>query len=335
MKVNAYAARGPKEQLTPFQYDCVEPQSKELQIEISHCGICHSDIHLIDNDWKNTKYPLVPGHEIVGTVVAVGKEVPASYIGKRVGVGWQRSSCFECEWCLTGHENMCSQADTTTKKHFGGFADRINIDSRFAFPIPDELSSENAAPLLCGGITVFSPLILNDIGALSKVAVVGIGGLGHLAIQFADAFGCEVTAISSSDSKQQEARSLGADHFVLGSDLKALGDCASSFDIIIVSAAADLDWMTYIKALRPFGKLCFVGVVPSPISIPAGALIHGSKSVCGSNIGDRPAINQMLHFAALHNIKAQVEVVPFSSVNEAIERVRMNKARYRMVLKMK
>lgn len=332
MRINAFAASSAGKTLEPFQYECSDPQEHEVQIRISHCGICHSDIHLIDNDWKISKYPLVPGHEIVGTVTSVGRSVRHLQQGQRVGVGWQRSSCLECEWCIRGQENLCEKNEPVTVTHYGGFASHICVDSRFAFPVPDKLSSENAAPLLCGGITVFTPLRLYNVTPLMKVGVIGVGGLGHLALQFAAAFGCEVTAFSSSAGKEKETRELGASNFVLSSDQKLMQDCARSQDMLLVTATVDLDWMSFINTLRPNGKICFLGAIPSPISVPAFTLLGSNLSLCGSNIGGRPMISDMLQFAARHDIKARVEVVSMGSVNEAIERVRNNKARYRMVL---
>ncbi|TFH60930.1 MAG: NAD(P)-dependent alcohol dehydrogenase [Candidatus Zixiibacteriota bacterium] len=332
MPIDAYAAKAAKQSLERFAYQPDNLGPWDIEVAITHCGICHSDIHLIDNDWQGSIYPLVPGHEIVGTVTQLGAQVTHLQKGDRVGIGWQRSSCMSCEWCQKGEENMCLQNEATCNGHFGGFAKAIRADGRFAFKIPDNLTSENAAPLLCGGVTVYSPLRLYDVNPSMKVGVIGIGGLGHLAVQFARAFGCEVTAFSSSPDKEAEAKSFGAHHFVVGSDKGALEKSVRCLDFIISTVYADLDWGAYIKMLRPHGKLCFVGAALGPVSTSLFPLLFGQLSICGSVIGGRPAIAEMLDFAARHNIFAKTEAVPMDQVNSVIAKVRQGKARYRMVL---
>ncbi len=332
MKIDCFAARSAAAPLEPFRYTPDELGPFDVEIEITHCGICHSDLHLINDDWGVSIYPLVPGHEIVGTVVELGKHVTHIEKGQRVGVGWQRSACLTCNYCLAGEENLCEQQQATCVGHFGGFAKAIRADSRFAFAIPEALESENAAPLLCGGITVFSPLRNFGISPTMKVGVVGIGGLGHLAVQFARAFGCEVTAFSSSPEKENEARELGAHHFVASTDENALRAAAGSLDFILSTVSADLNWPVYLDILRPKGKLCLVGVPRHNLTIPAFPLIGSQKTVCGSPIGGRARIIEMLEFAARHGIKARTEAVPMSEVNEALQKVAANRARYRMVL---
>ena len=331
MKVNAQAALAAKQSLKPFSYqpDALGPH--DVEVTITHCGIC-SDVHLIDNDWGVSAYPLVPGHEIIGTVSALGREVEHLKTGQRVGVGWQRGSCLVCEQCLRGDENLCAENRATCVGHHGGFADKVYVDSRFAFAIPDALASENAAPLLCGGATTYSPL-RRHVRPDMRVGVIGIGGLGHMALQFAAAFGCEVTALSSTPEKEKEAKSFGAHRFINTADSSAMKKAGGSIDFIISTAFANLDWGSYLDLLRPNGKLCFVGVPPAPISFHVGALLGGQKTVCASVIGSRWLIREMLEFSARHGIKAQTEVVPMADVNKAIEKVRANKARYRMVLK--
>jgi uncharacterized zinc-type alcohol dehydrogenase-like protein len=332
MKIDAYAAMAARKSLEKYQYDPQELGPWDIEVAITHCGICHSDIHLIDNDWQISGYPLVPGHEIVGTVVAKGASVTKLEPGQRVGIGWQRSSCMECEWCIRGEENMCADSHATCAGHYGGFAKSIRTDSRFAFRIPEALASENAAPLLCGGITVYSPLREFNVRPEMKVGVVGIGGLGHLALQFAHAYGCEVTAFSSSPNKEAEAKTFGAHHFVAGADAATLDHAANSLDFILVTAMADLDWAKYLNILRPNGKLCFVGAVPGPITVSAFPMLLAKRSICGSAIGNRTGISEMLEFAARHGIVAKTEALPMDQVNAAISKVRENKARYRMVL---
>ncbi len=332
-KIHGYAAFEPQGKLREFSYE--EPKHlgpMQVLIKVSHCGICHSDIHLIDNDWGISRYPLVPGHEIAGMVEKTGEDVRDLKAGQRVGVGWESGSCMRCEWCIRGEENLCAGNVATAVDQYGGFAQEVIVDSRFAFPIPEALSSEAAAPLLCGGITVYSPL-RRMVRPVDKVGVVGVGGLGHFALQFARAFGCEVTAFSHTPGKKKEAKDLGADHFVDSTDPKELEGMPASLDFILVTVNVKLDWAAYLKILRPNGRLCVVGAVREPLEIPSGAIISGQKGVVASVIGGRPLIREMLFFAARHHIQSQAEVLPLNQVNEAIERVRRNQARYRMVLK--
>lgn len=332
MEINAQAALAKGASLTPFRYTSADPAPHEVEIEITHCGICRSDLHLIDNDWGVSKYPLVPGHEIIGHITKAGTDVSLKP-GTRVGVGWQRSSCLECEECVSGRENLCIKHEATCNKHFGGFAERIVVDSRFAFPVPAALSSENAAPLLCAGVTVYTPMRHFAVKPGQRVGVIGIGGLGHLALQFARAMGCEVTAFSSSPDKEAEAKSFGAHHFVQMTK-QNLRSLRRSQDFILNTAMVEMDWHAVIQTLRSDGRLCFVGVPDKPLSLPVHLILDGRRSISGSNIGGRNDMLEMLHFAALNGIKAQTEVMPLASVNEAVQKVRDNRARYRMVLAM-
>jgi len=331
--IKSFAATTARAKLTEFEYPEKNLAAHDIEIQITHCGICHSDVHLIDNDWGISTYPLVPGHEIVGLIKSCGSSVKDLKVGDRVGVGWQRGACLDCEFCRRGEENLCGSAAPTCVGAHGGFAESIRLDHRFAFRIPDALKSENAAPLLCGGITVYSPLRLYDVKPHHRVGVIGIGGLGHLAIQFARAWGCEVTAFSSTEEKREEALSFGAHHFVATRDAGAVSRVRSEFDFILSTVHVDLDWNLYLSALRPNGKLCFVGVPTSAVQVPAFALIGGQKSIVGSNTGGRAMIAEMLEFAARHQIQAKSEVVPLNQVNQAVQKVRENRARYRMVLK--
>jgi uncharacterized zinc-type alcohol dehydrogenase-like protein len=332
MTIRSFAALEARSELKPFTLEEKALAPQEVKIQISHCGICHSDVHLIDNDWGISQYPLVPGHEVIGKVVGLGAAVRHLQIGQRVGVGWAASSCGECEYCVRGDDNLCAQSQPTAVGRPGGFADGIVVDSRFAFPIPEALSSENAAPLLCGGITVYAPLAVYGVQPGAKVGVIGIGGLGHLALQFARAWGCEVTAFSSSYDKEAEAKSFGAHHFVSSTDKTAMQKLGNTFDFIISTVHVDLDWGSYLRLLRPDGKLCFVGVPQSAIQIAAFDLIAGRRSICGNPTGSRAQIREMLAFAALHGIQAKTETMPLSAVNDALSKVRNNQARYRMVL---
>ncbi len=331
--INAQAALKSGAQLSAFSYGPRPLGPWDVELKISHCGICHSDIHLIDNDMGMTSYPLVPGHEIVGEIIHKGSEVHGFAIGDRVGIGWQCSACLQCEWCNKNEEQNCPQKLPTCVSQFGGFADRIISDSRFAFKIPDKLSSERAAPLLCGGATVYSPLKNHNIGTGHKVAIIGLGGLGHMAVQFAKARGSEVTVISSSSDKEKEAYHLGAHHFIYSKNQSEFTMAMDSFDFILSTAPADYDWSMIMSLLRTHGKLCFVGFPPHAVSIPSVMLIRGERSICGSNIGSRKTIREMLDFAAENDLGAQVELFPLAQVNEAIQKIKANKIHYRAVLK--
>ncbi len=330
--IRGYAAMMPGCKVESFAYEPGRLGADDVEIAISHCGICHSDIHLIHNDWGISVYPLVPGHEIVGNIIAIGANVTHLAVGQYVGVGWQRASCLDCEWCMQGDENLCTQSQATCIGNYGGFAERICTDGRFVFPLPIAMAPETAAPLLCGGITVYTPLRHYQVTAGMKVGIVGIGGLGHLAIQFCRAWGCEITAFSSSPDKEEEARQLGAHHFISSIDNEILEKRHASLDFILVTVNVDLDWYNYISMLRPNGRLCFVGVPESEVTIPVFSLILGRKTICGSPIGGRAMMRDMLHFAALHRITAKVEVMPLKQVNSALSKVRSNLARYRIVL---
>ncbi len=327
---HAYAALAPKGPLTPFDYSPPSLNPIDVEIAIECCGLCYSDVHLIDDDWKISKYPLVPGHEIVGTITQVGAEVKDLKLGDRVGVGWQCGACLTCENCLSNNETSCPSKIRTCVDRYGGFADKIAVDYRFVYSLPPTLSSTEAAPLLCAGITVYTPFRLYSVQAPQTVAVIGIGGLGHLALQFAKAFGCDVTAISTSPEKEQEARRFGAHHFLSLPEIKP--GMPARFDFILSTVHADLDWASILSLLKPGGKLCLVGLPPSEFKIPARLLVSGNRSVCGSGTGSRLHMREMLQFAADHQIRAQVETLPLSQLNEAIARIKENKARYRLVL---
>ena len=319
-------------ELLPYKYEVGELGEHEVEVKISHCGVCHSDVHLIDNDWGISKYPFIPGHEIVGTVTAVGSNVRSRKPGERVGIGWQADSCGICEWCRQGDEQLCALAEPTCVGRNGGYADLIRVNSRFAIPVPAALESENVAPLLCGGITVYSPLRNYGVRPASRVGVIGIGGLGHMGLQFANAFGAEVTAFSTSKNKEEEAKTMGAHHFINTRDTGALKKVAGSFDLLLATVSADQDWAGLIAALRPKGTLCVLGVPPSALQIPAFALISGQKQLAGSPTGSPRDIHEMLVVAARHGVKAITERFPMAKANEAVARVKKNLVRYRAVL---
>jgi uncharacterized zinc-type alcohol dehydrogenase-like protein len=305
---------------------------QEVEIGISHCGICHSDLHLIANDWGISQYPFIPGHEVIGAITAVGAEVRSLTVGQRVGLGWQSNSCGQCEWCMKGMENLCATSQATCVHRNGGYAQRVRANARFVVPIPSALPSEQAAPLLCGGITVYNPMRTHCINPSSRVGVVGIGGLGHLAIPFARVFGAEVTAFSSSMAKEEEARELGATHFVNSRETKAMREVTGSLDLILSTVNANEEWNTYIQALRPTGTLCMVGIPPSPMVVQALPLIAGIRSITGNPTGSPSRLREMLDVAARHGVQAKTERFAMAAANEAIEKVKKNKVRYRAVL---
>lgn len=335
MTFRAYAAPAAGKALEPITLERPsELGAFDVEIAVECCGICHSDIHLIDNDWKVSSYPLVPGHEIVGTVARKGSLVQHLKEGDRVGVGWQCASCMTCEWCERGEEPACDRHVATCVRRPGGYAEYLVADSRFAFPVPDALPSEAAAPLLCGGITVYTPLSRHARPA-HRVGVIGVGGLGHLALQFARAMGCEVTAFSTSPSKEAEAKRFGAHEFVVSTDEKAMKSRTNYFDLLLSTVTADLNWPQWVGLLRKFGRLQLVGASPGNVSVPVMQLVGGQKTISGTIIGGRSGIREMLAFAARHGVRAQSEVLPLDRVNDAIARVRANEARYRMVLKVR
>ncbi len=327
-----WAATVAKEPLSPFTWEPRELGPFDVEIAISHCGICHSDLHLIDNGWNSSVYPFVPGHEIVGRVTALGSAAGHLEIGQRVGVGWQRSACLTCELCLDRQDNLCPHQTATCVGHHGGFAGHLRTDSRYAFALPDEIESAAAAPLLCGGATVFAPLRRYGIDATSSVGVIGIGGLGHIALLMLRALGAEITAFSSSASKRDEALAMGAHHFVPSKEARELHKHAGRFHLLLSTVHARLDWITYLETLRPNGTLCLVGSPPGVMAIHAAALFKGQRSISASEIADRATIAEMLRFSARHRIAPVVERMPLADVNAAVERVRRNEARYRVVL---
>ncbi|QHN03685.1 NAD(P)-dependent alcohol dehydrogenase [Granulicella sp. WH15] len=319
-------------QLLPYKYDAGELGAYEVEVRITHCGVCHSDIHLIDNDWGLSRYPFIPGHEIVGTITAIGSAVRGFTRGDRVGIGWQADSCGICEWCRQGDEHLCASSQPTCVGRNGGYADSVRVNSRFAIPVPEVLESENVAPLLCGGITVYSPLRNHGARPSSRIGIIGIGGLGHIGLQFARAFGAEVTAFSTSKTKEAEARKLGAHNFVNTRETNALKKLAGSFDILLSTVNADHDWQGYVNALRPKGTLCIVGASPSPLQIQPFSLIGGQRAIAGSPTGSPSDLREMLDVAARHNVKTISERFPMAQANEAVAKVKKRQVRYRAVL---
>ena len=331
-RVRAWAAPAPKQPFAPIDLPFGTLGAEDVEVAVEHCGLCHSDLSLRDNEWGMTRYPFVPGHEAIGRVVAVGSAVKGLEVGQRVGVGWNAGSCLHCDPCLNGQHNLCRSVQPTLVGRHGAFAERVRVHWLWAVPIPDGLSAADAGPLLCGGITVFAPLREFAIAPTARVGVVGIGGLGHLALKFCRAWGCEVTAFTSSESKADEARSFGAHHVVASRDSAAIAALAGTFDLILVTVNVSLDWNALLGALAPNGRLHVVGAVLEPIPVPAFGLILGQKSVSGSPTGSRAAIDDMLRFAARHQVLPQTEHFPLSRINEAFAHLESGKARYRIVL---
>lgn len=332
--ISAYAALEAGQPLLPYQYTPKTLGALDVEIKITHCGMCHTDLHLVNNDFGISAFPLVPGHEIVGVVSQRGTSVTDLTVGERVGVGWLAGADFTCEQCQSGRDNLCVNGQPTCLGREGGYAQYIRVDSRLTFAIPDALPSEYAAPLLCAGITVFAPLLRHHVSAATRLGVIGIGGLGHLALQYGRALGCQVTAFSSSPDKEAEARQFGADKFVNTSAGGALADAVNSCDFLLSTVTADMPWAEYLNVLRPDGKLCIVGVPDADIKLSVLQMIMGQKSVLTSIIGSRSEIRAMLDFSARHQIRPQIEVFPMSDVNTALRRIADNSIRYRAVLTM-
>jgi len=331
--IKAFAAKAPKQPLEPFDYDPGPLGSEEVEVAVEHCGLCHSDLSVLNNEWGFSTYPLVPGHEAIGRVVALGANAKGLKIGQRVGVGWTAGTCGCCRPCLSGDQHLCSTNNVATiLRHHGGFAERVRAQWPWAIPLPDGLDPREAGPLLCGGVTVFAPLKVFNVRPTARVGVVGIGGLGHLGLKFARAWGCEVVAFTSDPAKAEEAKGFGA-HAVVGSrSADDLARLKGSLDLVLVTANAPLDWSALIATLKPHGRMHVVGAVLEPIPISAFALMAGQRSVSGSPTGSPTTIAEMLEFSARHGILPQTEHFPIDRVNEALAHLDAGKARYRIVL---
>jgi uncharacterized zinc-type alcohol dehydrogenase-like protein len=330
--IRAWAAQSAGGRLEPFEYDPGPLGDEDIEITIEHCGICHSDQSMLDNEWGMTQYPFAPGHEGIGRVSAMGKQAKGLTLGQHVGIGWSASSCLHCTQCLSGRQHLCPKLVGTILGRHGAFAEKVRCHWVWAVPLPDGVRAADAGPLLCGGVTVFSPMQLFELRPTARVGVVGIGGLGHMALKFCRAWGCEVTAFTSSDSKAEEARAFGAHHIVSSKDSAAIQALAGTFDLIIDTVNASLDWAAIFTALAPGGRLHVVGAVLEPIPVSAFSLILGEKSLAGSPTGSRATIDAMLGFAARHDIAPQTEHFPMRRVNEAMDHLRAGRTRYRIVL---
>jgi len=333
MTVHAYAALEPKATLTPYSYELGELPPEFVDIKVSYCGICHSDLSMIENEWRSSQYPLIPGHEIVGEVIAAGPMVKNIKVGDKVGVGWFSESCMSCPQCMHGSQHLCGDRGTTIQSNNGGFADYVRSHWAWAVPLPEGIDMSKAGPLLCGGITVFNPIIAAGVLPTDTVGVIGIGGLGHLALKFLKHWGCEVIAFSSSENKREQILKMGATKVVNSRSKDELRSIRGKLDFIINTTNVTLDWASYLKALKPKGRFYNVGMVLEPMAIPTGLLIAGERVVSGSPVGSPGLITKMLEFSVRHNIYPEVEEYPMSEVNEALAHLEAGKARYRIVLK--
>lgn len=328
-----YAARTSGELLTPFSYELPQMGEQDLQVAISHCGVCFTDIQGINDHYGIATFPFVPGHEIVGTVTALGSAVTGFKMGDRVGIGWQGRSCGKCEFCLRGDPQFCVEIDISgVWRPYGGFSNAVIVDSRFAYLLPAEMPSESAAVLMCAGISTFTPLWTYAPNGGQKVAVIGVGGLGHLAIQFAHALGCEVTAISTTSAKEEEALKFGADHFLLADDKDGLRKQYYTFDLVLFTSHAASDWTKPINLVKTRGKFVVIGFPDEKIMLDPMELIVYEMAITGSFLGNPEMMRRMLAFSQEKGIQPMVEVMPMSKANEAVEKVKTNKARYRIVL---
>ncbi|PCJ29640.1 MAG: alcohol dehydrogenase [Moraxellaceae bacterium] len=338
--IKAYAAVEPGGPLEPFEYDPGPLEDEEVEITVEHCGICHSDLSMLNNEWGMTQYPFVPGHEVIGIVAAVGTKVTTAVpaggkalsVGERVGLGWHSDYCNQCDSCHSGDHNLCGEAKGTIVGRHGGFADKVRAHMSSVVRLPVGLDAQRSGPLFCGGITVFNPLVQFDIKPTAKVAVIGIGGLGHMALKILNAWGCEVTAFTSSESKREEALKFGAYHTVSSTDPEQLAEVVGRFDLILSTVNVALDWQAYITTLKPKGRLHFLGAVMEPISLSVFSLLSNQISVSASPVGSPVTIAKMLDFCVRHDIQPTIESFSFEQVNEAMARVVSGDARYRVVL---
>lgn len=338
--VKAYGAHGPADRLVPLTIERRDVGPRDVMIAIRYAGICHSDIHTIRGEWGPITYPQVVGHEIVGEVTEVGSEVTSHAVGDRVGVGCMVNSCGECDECLAGNEHYCAKGNIGTYNAVdvdgtitqGGYSTHVVVDERFVLKVPESIPYEKAAPLLCAGITTYSPLARWGAGPGKKVAVVGLGGLGHMAVKLAVAMGAEVTVLSRTDAKKDDSLSFGAVAHVATGEEGALKALKGSFDLVVATVSAPFDIDGYLGTLRPQGALVNVGLPPEALPLHVGALIGGGKSLAGSNIGSIRETQEMLDFCAEHGIAPEVEVIDAAHVNEAYDRTVAGDVRFRFVI---
>jgi len=328
--VLGYAAKSVGNSLEPIVYDSPELGENDVKVAIAHCGVCYTDIQAIEDYYGITKYPFIPGHEIVGSVTELGNSVTTLNIGDRVGIGWQGRSCGHCEWCRQGEVQLCQDiANASSMEPYGGFSSSITIDSRFAYRLPDRLPSEYAAVLMCAGLSVFNPLRKYASQIPQKIGIVGLGGLGHLAIQFAHHLNYEVTVISTSPDKKAEALAFGADDFIVN-ERSRLKKIDYGLDLLLVTSHGAIQTERLLMTLRKNGIFILVGF--PDINFNSTDLVAHQLTMAGAFLGNQATMREMLAFADSHSIKPCIEVMPMSSVVEALKRVRENKARYRIVL---
>ena len=341
--VKAYAAQAADKPLTPFSFERPEPGAEDVEIKILYCGVCHSDIHTARNEWGGTVYPVVPGHEIVGKVTRVGVNVTRFKEGDTVGVGCFVDSCMHCSNCNNDLEQYCENGNTQTynsltqdKKTItlGGYSSHITVTQHFVLSIADNLPLEKVAPLLCAGITTYSPLRHWGIKAGDKVAVVGLGGLGHMAVKLAASMGSVVTMLSRSKNKEKDATELGAKHFKLTTDKDTMTELANTFDFILDTVSALHDYNEYLGLLKTDGVMIIVGAPPEPTPVSAFPFILGRRSLVGSLVGGIKETQEMLDYCAEHNITSDVEVISIDKINEAYERTISGDVHYRFVIEM-
>ncbi len=341
--VKAFAAQGADQPLGPFDLERRTLGPKDVEIEILFCGVCHSDIHTAKNEWGGTMYPVVPGHEIVGKVSAIGDEVTQHQVGETVGVGCFVDSCGHCESCAEDLEQYCENGHSQTYNSFlqdkktityGGYSTHIVVTEKFVLKISDKLPLEAVAPLLCAGITTYSPLKHWNVKKGDKVAVVGLGGLGHMGVKLAASMGAEVTMLSRSPKKAKDAKALGAHHFELTTDPANMKKLANSFDLILDTVSGPHDYNSYLSLLRTNGVMVLLGVPPEQEKVHAGSLIFGRKSLVGSLVGGIKETQEMLDYCAEHAIVSDVEVIKINQINEAYERTLAGDVHYRFVIDM-
>lgn len=339
----AWGTKGADQKLEPMEIERRSLRPEDVAIKISHCGICHSDLHQARNDWGNSLYPMVPGHEIVGTVSEVGSNVTRFREGDRVAVGCLVDSCQHCPECKSGHEQFCvngmvgtynSRDPQTGDLTFGGYSDRIVVRQEFVLNLPDSLDVARAAPLLCAGITTYSPLKKFGVGKGSKVGMVGLGGLGHMGVKLAAAMGAEVTMITTSPEKGQDARELGAHDVLISTDNGAMRDAAGRFDFILNTIPVGHDVSPYLALLRPNGAMVVVGAIDGLTGVHGGQLVLGNRSLAGSLIGGIPKTQEVLEFCAEHDVLPECEMIGIEEVNQAWERMEKGDVRYRFVIDM-
>lgn len=333
MKVHAYAATERGAELAPFRYELGEIDAEQVDIKVRYCGICHSDLSMINNDWRMTQYPIVPGHEVVGEVVSTGNAVKNIKVGDKVGMGWHSAYCMSCQQCMEGEHHLCLNNESTIVNRHGGFADYVRGHWSCIIPLPDQLDISKAAPLFCGGITVFNPIVSAGVLPTDTVGVIGIGGLGHLALQFLKHWGCEVIAFSSNPDKTNEILKMGASKVIHSKDADALKPVRGKLNFLLNTTNVNLNWNAYLKTLAPKGRFQNVGSVLEPMAIPAFSLIAGEKLIGGNPVGSHAQIKTMLNFCVRHNIYPVVEEFDMNKVNEALKHLKEGKARYRIILK--